>query len=53
MAQLDYTTSSFKTPLHHRIMASMPVQASWVDAVSGDTIYVDGLTENLGETSAW
>ncbi len=52
MAQLDYTTSSFKTPLHHRIMASMPVQASWVDAVSGDTIYVDGLTENLGETSA-
>jgi len=52
MAQLGYTTSSFKTPLHHRIMASMPVQASWVDAVSGDTIYVDGLTENLGETSA-
>ncbi len=52
MAQLGYTTSSYKTPLHHRIMASMPVQASWVDAVSGDTIYVDGLTENLGETSA-
>jgi hypothetical protein len=52
MGQLDYSTSSYKTPLHHRIMASMPVQASWVDAVSGDTVYVDGLTENLGETSA-
>jgi len=52
MAQLDYSTTSYKTPLHHRIMASMPVQASWVDAVSGDTVCVDGLTENLGETSA-
>ena len=52
MAQLDYSTSSFKTPLHHRIMATMPVQASWLDSESGDTVYVDGLTENLGETSA-
>lgn len=52
MAQLDYSTTSYKTPLHHRIMASMPVQASWVDAESGDTVFVDGLTENLGETSA-
>lgn len=51
MAQLGYSTSSFKTPLHHRIMATMPVQASWIDAESGDTVYVDGLTENLGETS--
>lgn len=32
-------------------MASMPVQASWVDAQSGDTVLVSGLTENLGETS--
>jgi hypothetical protein len=32
-------------------MASMPVQASWIDAQSGDTVFVDGLTENLGETS--
>ena len=52
MAQLDYSTASFKTPLHHRIMATMPVQASWIDSESGDTVYVDGLTENLGEMSA-
>ena len=52
MAQLGYSTSSYRTPLQQRIMASMPVQASWTDAVSGDTVYVDGLTENLGETSA-
>jgi hypothetical protein len=51
MAQLGYSTASYRTPLHHRIMASMPVQASWTDAASGDTVYVDGLTENLGETS--
>ena len=29
----------------------MPVQASWVDEESGETIKVEGLTENLGETS--
>ena len=52
MAHLGYSTSSYRTPLQQRIMASMPVQASWTDAVSGDTVYVDGLTENLGETSA-
>lgn len=52
MAQLDYSTSSYRTPLHQRIMASMPVQVSWVDRENGDTIFVDGLTENLGETSA-
>jgi hypothetical protein len=29
----------------------MPIQASWVDAESGETVFVDGLTENVGETS--
>jgi len=52
MADVEYTTSSYKTPLHHRITASMPVRATWVDAESGRTIKVDGLTENVGETSA-
>ena len=51
MAHLGYSTTTERTPLHHRIMATMPVQASWVDAQSGDTVLVDGLTENLGETS--
>jgi hypothetical protein len=51
MKHIDYSESSYRTPLNHRIMASMPVQASWIDAQSGDTVLVDGLTENLGETS--
>src|SRR5215210_5246857 len=50
--QVEYSTSSYKTPLHHRIIASMPIRASWVDAESGETINVEGLTENVGETSA-
>lgn len=52
MAHIDYATSSYKTPLHHRILANMPVQASWVDEQTGRRIKVDGVTENLGETSA-
>jgi hypothetical protein len=52
MSRLAYSTSVNRTPLHQRIMASLPVQASWVDSASGDTILVEGLTENLGETSA-
>jgi hypothetical protein len=51
MAHVDYSESSYKSPLHHRILANMPVQASWVDAESGKTIKVDGMTENLGENS--
>lgn len=30
----------------------MPVKASWVDAESGETVSVEGLTENVGESSA-
>ena len=50
MAQVEYSTASYKSPFHHRIIASMPVQASWVDE-SGETINVEGSTENVGETS--
>lgn len=51
MAQIEYATSSYKTPLNHRILANMPVRASWVDGESGETINVDGITENVGESS--
>lgn len=51
MAQIEYATSSYKTPLHHRILANMPVKASWVDQESGKTISVEGTTENVGESS--
>jgi hypothetical protein len=50
--QVEYSTASYKTPLHHRITASMPVKASWFDKESGETINVEGLTENVGETTA-
>jgi hypothetical protein len=33
-------------------MANLQVQASWIDAESGKTIFVDRLTENLGENAA-
>lgn len=52
MAQIEYATASYKTPMHHRILANMPVLASWVDGDTGKTIKVEGTTENIGETSA-
>lgn len=51
MAQIEYATSSYKTPLHHRILANMPVKASWVDSETGKTVVVEGTTENIGESS--
>jgi hypothetical protein len=51
MAQIEYATSSYKTPLHHRILANMPVKASWIDSETGKTIVVEGITENVGESS--
>lgn len=52
MSRLAYTTEVNRTPVQHRIMASLAVQASWVDEVSGNMVYVNGLTENLGEATA-
>ncbi|MFL6468916.1 MAG: hypothetical protein ACJ72Z_13235, partial [Pyrinomonadaceae bacterium] len=45
-------TSSYKSPLHHRILANMPVKASWIDEESGKKVNVLGTTENIGESSA-
>ena len=52
MSQIEYATSSYKSPLHHRILANMPVRASWIDEESGKRINVLGTTENIGESSA-
>ncbi len=52
MSRLAHSTGENKAHLQQRIMASLQVQASWVDAESGDTILVNGMTENLGENSA-
>ncbi len=52
MSRLAYTENETKTPTHHRIMANLTVQASWVDAESGNTISINGFTENVGESTA-
>lgn len=52
MSRLSYTENENRTPTHHRIMANLTVQASWVDSVSGNTISINGFTENVGESSA-
>ena len=51
MSQVQYAPSSYKTPLHHRILANLPVRASWVDSETGETVKIEGLTENIGEAS--
>lgn len=50
--QIDYSALSDRSPMHRRVIAAMTVQASWVDSESGKTILVDGLTENIGESTA-
>jgi len=52
MSQVDYATSSYKTPLHHRIIANLPIQASWVDSASGELVLITGTTENVGASTA-
>ena len=51
MSYLEQSASSYKSPFNQRIMANLSVQASWVDQNSGETIHVNGVTENVGETS--
>jgi hypothetical protein len=52
MARLDYSGDTKRTPLHQRVMANLRVQASWIDKSTGKPVFVDGFTENVGETSA-
>ena len=52
MSRLAHSIEENKAHLQQRIMANLQVQASWVDAESGNTILVNGMTENLGENSA-
>ncbi len=51
MSRLSYTENENKTPTHHRIMANLTVQASWIDA-DGKTVSINGFTENVGEATA-
>ena len=52
MSRLGYTEVENKTPVQHRIMANLTVQASWVDSESGNIVSINGFTENLGENTA-
>ncbi len=52
MSRLEYTAVENRVPTHHRIMANLTVQASWIDSESGDVVSVNGFTENVGENSA-
>lgn len=52
MSQLENSTVTNKSHLQQRITASLTVQASWVNSENGETVFVSGMTENLGETSA-
>jgi hypothetical protein len=52
MSRLAHSIEENKSHLQQRIMANLQVQASWIDAESGNTILVNGMTENLGENSA-
>ncbi len=52
MSQLANSSITNRGHLHQRITASLTVQASWVDTESGETAFVNGMTENLGENSA-
>ena len=52
MSQLANSSIGNKTHLHQRVTASLTVQASWVENENGETVFVNGVTENLGEASA-
>ncbi|MEP7036790.1 MAG: hypothetical protein ABI891_00465 [Acidobacteriota bacterium] len=52
MSRLAYSTIENKSHLHQRITANLTVQASWIDSETGNMVFVEGTTENLGETSA-
>src|SRR4029078_8083712 len=51
MSHLDLSSSSYRSPVHGRILANMPVKASWIDSKSGEKVTVEGQTENVGENS--
>jgi hypothetical protein len=51
MARLAHDTATYRSPLHQRIMAKLSVQASWINEDNGNVVFVNGLTENLGEST--
>jgi hypothetical protein len=52
MSYLSYSKNVERTPVHERIMANLRVQASWLDQTTGESVLIEGTTENVGESSA-
>jgi hypothetical protein len=50
--RLQHETATPKTPFQERITAKLRVQASWLDKVTGESVIVEGTTENVGESTA-
>ena len=51
MQSYSGTTSAARRVLTPRILVQMPVQATWTDAKTGETVSVNGMTENVGTSS--
>ena len=51
MSQLIHSTTATGLHFQQRITAKLSVQASWIDRDNGNVVFVNGFTENLGETS--
>ncbi len=49
---IQTTTGTPRQPIHRRIMANLLVKASWIDSATGEEVFAEGLTENIGESSA-
>lgn len=50
--QLTGSASAARPVVSPRILAQMQVTATWKNKETGETISVNGVTENIGETSA-
>lgn len=51
--RMQYTTATTNVVKPNpRIMAQLSVQATWTDELTGNTISVEGYTENIGQMNA-
>ena len=51
MAMQYGTETAPRRTMNPRVLVQMPVQATWTDRNTGETISVDGMTENVGTNS--
>jgi hypothetical protein len=51
MATQFTTATAAKPHVNPRILAQLPVTVTWTDKQTGKAVSVEGLTENIGETS--